>query len=205
MFTKISGKYLAIEGVIGVGKTTLVKLLAEKYSLQYSLEVVEENPFLPRFYDNMDRWAFQTQLFFLVSRFDQQNELSKNILKGPGVISDYIFEKDYLFADLTLKGDHMTLYKRIFNLLNEQIPIPDLIIYLYSDIDVLMKRIAQRDRPFERSIDINYISLLAETYENFFASYSRTPVLRINTTEMDFVKSGDDLAKIYKMIEERFN
>lgn len=205
MFTTISGKYLAVEGVIGVGKTTLVKLLAEKYSLKYSLEVVEENPFLSRFYDNMERWAFQTQLFFLVSRFDQQNALSKSLLNGLGTVSDYIFEKDYLFADLTLKGDHMTLYKRIFNLLNEQIPVPDLVIYLYSDVDVLMKRIAQRDRPFERSMDVNYISLLAETYEKFFASYTRTPVLRIDTTKMDFVKNGDDLNEIYSLIEERFN
>lgn len=203
MFTRFRGKYVAVEGVIGVGKTTLVRYLSQEYALPSVLEVVEENPFLSKFYEDMERWAFQTQLFFLVSRFDQQEKLKKTLQMGMGAVSDYIFDKDRLFASLTLRGEHLDLYERIFRLLKSHTPTPDLVVYLYADIDVLMERIALRDRPFERSMDRGYISTLADAYESFFGNYTCAPVLKIDTTDMDFVRNHSDLKEIYTLIEER--
>ncbi|OAA31196.1 deoxyadenosine kinase [Kosmotoga arenicorallina S304] len=204
MLSKLTGKYIAVEGVIGVGKTTLVRFLSRRYFLPTVLEVVEENPFLGKFYEDMDRWAFQTQLFFLLSRFDQQNDLARKLKEGAGIVSDYIFEKDHLFASLTLKDEQKMLYERIFGLLKEQVPKPDLVIYLYASVDVLMSRITLRDRPFERSMDRSYIELLADTYEAFFEKFTNTPVLRIDTTNIDFVKNEHDLNFIFELIEGRF-
>lgn len=203
MFSKVSGKYIAIEGVIGVGKTTLVRNLSQKYSVPAVLEVVEENPFLPKFYENMERWSFQTQLFFLVSRFDQQSRVKKAAAQGQGVISDYTFYKDYLFASLTLKDDQFGLYSKIFNLLKGQVPKPDLIVYLYADTDVLMNRISLRDRPFERSMDKTYIEALGELYERYMTSDDGLPVLRIDTTKLDFVRNSEDLNRVFQRIEAR--
>jgi len=205
MFTKFRGKYVAVEGVIGVGKTTLVRYLSKEYALPSVLEVVEENPFLPKFYEDMERWAFQTQLFFLVSRFDQQEKLKKTLQMGMGAVSDYIFDKDKLFASLTLKGEHLDLYERIFGLLKNHTPIPDLVVYLYADVYILMERIALRDRPFERSMDRSCIATLSDAYESFFKSYTSAPVLKIDTTDMDFVRNHNDLKKIYSLIGERLS
>ncbi|MCD6159884.1 MAG: deoxynucleoside kinase [Kosmotoga sp.] len=204
MLSKLTGKYLAVEGVIGVGKTTLVRYLSRQYFLPTVLEVVEENPFLGKFYEDMDRWAFQTQLFFLLSRFDQQTDLAKKLKEGAGIVSDYIFEKDHLFASLTLKDEQKMLYERIFGLLREQVPKPDLVIYLYASVDVLMSRISLRDRPFERSMSRNYIELLTDTYEAFFENFKDTEVLRVDTTNLDFVKNERDLKYIFELIEGRF-
>lgn len=204
MLSKLTGKYIAVEGVIGVGKTTLVRFLSRHYFLPTVLEVVEENPFLGKFYEDMERWAFQTQLFFLLSRFDQQTDLSKKLMKGAGIVSDYIFEKDHLFASLTLKDEQIMLYERIFGLLKEQVPKPDLVVYLYASVDVLMSRITLRDRPFERRMDRSYIELLVDTYEAFFEKFTDTPVLRIDTTNIDFVKNEHDLNTIFELIEGRF-
>ena len=201
MFSKASGKYIVVEGVIGVGKTTLVRYLSRKYSMPLVLEVVEENPFLPKFYEDMDRWAFQTQLFFLVSRFDQQSVVKKAAMQGLGVVSDYTFYKDQLFASLTLKDEQLGLYNKIFKVLKDQILEPDLIIYLYADVDVLMNRIALRDRPFERTMDRVYISLLSDAYENYLSSDTGLPVLRIDTSNIDFVRNERDLQEIFNRIE----
>lgn len=205
-YEKLRNKYIAIDGVIGVGKTTLTKFLCQQYSLPMILEVVEENPFLSKFYEDMERWGFQTQLFFLVSRFDQQEVLKKILAKGRGLVSDYTFEKDQLFAHLILKGDHLKLYDRIFNILCEQVPKPDLIIYLYASVDILMNRIALRDRPFERKMSRDYISMLHDAYEKHFNQYeksNRTKILRIDTTHIDFVKKEKDLSKILEALEEK--
>jgi len=201
MFSIVSGKYIAVEGVIGVGKTTLVRNLSLKYSIPTVLEVVEENPFLPNFYEDMDRWAFQTQLFFLVSRFDQQSAVKRTAAQGQGVVSDYTFYKDHLFASLTLKGDQLELYEKIFKVLQDQVQTPDLVVYLYADVNVLMSRIALRDRPFERSMDRNYISMLSEAYEEHMGSERNFPVLRIDTSAIDFVRNQKDLHEIFERIE----
>ncbi|MDD3459830.1 deoxynucleoside kinase [Mesotoga sp.] len=201
MFSKVSGKYVSVEGVIGVGKTTLVKLLSQKYTMPTVLEVVEENPFLTNFYEDMDRWAFQTQLFFLISRFDQQSLLKKAASQGQGVISDYAFVKDHLFASLTLKGEQLRLYEKIFNALKEQVLHPDLIVYLYADVDTLMNRIALRDRPFERRMDRTYISMLSDAYENYMKDVTESQVLRIDTSNIDFVRNPEDLKKVFERIE----
>lgn len=201
MFSKVSGKYVSVEGVIGVGKTTLVKLLSQKYTMPTVLEVVEENPFLTNFYEDMDRWAFQTQLFFLISRFDQQSLLKKAASQGQGVISDYAFVKDHLFASLTLKGEQLRLYEKIFNALKEQVLHPDLIVYLYADVDTLMNRIALRDRPFERRMDRTYISMLSDAYENYMKDVTESQVLRIDTSNIDFVRNPEDLKRVFERIE----
>ena len=201
MFSKVSGKYVSVEGVIGVGKTTLVKLLSQKYTMPTVLEVVEENPFLTNFYEDMDRWAFQTQLFILISRFDQQSLLKKAASQGQGVISDYAFVKDHLFASLTLKGEQLRLYEKIFNALKEQVLHPDLIVYLYADVDTLMNRIALRDRPFERRMDRTYISMLSDAYENYMKDVTESQVLRIDTSNIDFVRNPEDLKKVFERIE----
>ncbi|HNS34778.1 MAG TPA: deoxynucleoside kinase [Mesotoga sp.] len=201
MFSKVSGKYVSVEGVIGVGKTTLVKLLSQKYTMPTVLEVVEENPFLTNFYEDMDRWAFQTQLFFLISRFDQQSLLKKAASQGQGVISDYAFVKDHLFASLTLKGEQLRLYEKIFNALKEQVLHPDLIVYLFAEVDILMNRIALRDRPFERRMDRTYISMLSDAYENYMKDVTESQVLRIDTSNIDFVRNPEDLKKVFERIE----
>ncbi len=201
MFSKVSGKYVSVEGVIGVGKTTLVKLLSQKYTMPTVLEVVEENPFLTNFYEDMDRWAFQTQLFFLISRFDQQSLLKKAASQGQGVISDYAFVKDHLFASLTLKGEQLRLYEKIFNALKEQVLHPDLIVYLFAEVDILMNRIALRDRPFERRMDRTYITMLGDAYEEYMKDVKESKVLRIDTSNIDFVRNPEDLKKVFERIE----
>jgi len=201
MFSKLSGKYVSVEGVIGVGKTTLVQTLSRKYTMPTVLEVVEENPFLVRFYEDMERWAFQTQLFFLISRFDQQSKVKKAASQGQGVVSDYAFIKDHLFASLNLKGEQLRLYEKIFNALKEQVLHPDLIVYLYADVDTLMNRIALRDRPFERRMDRTYISILSDAYENYMKNVAESQVLRIDTSNIDFVRNPEDLKRVFERIE----
>ena len=196
MFSILNNKYIAVEGVIGVGKTTLVKKLSMSFSVPYYLEIVEENPFLFKFYEDMDKWAFQTQLFFLLSRFDQANDIKKTFIQGSGVISDYAFYKDFLFAKLNLKGDQFDLYKKVFNTLKNQIMKPDLIVYLYADYETIMNRIALRDRPFERKIKKEYILSLINEYDNYNKAFSGIKVLRIDTTKMDFVKNKVDFEYI---------
>ncbi len=200
MFSILNNKYIAVEGVIGVGKTTLVKKLSMSFSVPYYLEIVEENPFLFKFYEDMDKWAFQTQLFFLLSRFDQVNEIKKTFIQGSGVISDYVFYKDFLFASLNLKGDQFDLYNKVFNTLKNQIMKPDLIVYLYADFETIMNRIALRDRPFERKIKKEYILSLINEYENYDKVFSGIKTLRIDTTKMDFVKNKNDFEYIYSEI-----
>ncbi len=179
--------YISVEGVIGVGKTTLSRMLSERMKFRPMLEIVEENPFLASFYADMERWAFQTQLFFLLSRYSQQSEITKAI-KNEDVVSDYIFEKDRLFAELNLSGDQLELYERVFDILDSKVSKPDLIVYLRASVGTIMKRIAMRDRVFERDMDVKYISKLANAYEGFFARYSGN-FLTVNADEIDFVQN----------------
>lgn len=198
--------YLAIEGVIGVGKTTLARLLQPAFSVELCLEVFEENPFLSDFYADRERYAFQTQIFFLLSRYHQQRRGVGDILeKGLDLISDYTFEKDALFARINLNGDELEMYDRVHNALAEKIFVPDLVVYLRASTEVLMQRIALRDRPYERNMEWDYIDELNHAYDEFFGdspptnSSSGAPVLTIDTNNLDFVRHSQDL----KAVENR--
>src|SRR5512146_1351061 len=175
--------YIAIEGVIGVGKTTLVRLLQPEFQADILLEVFEENPFLSKFYEDRARYAFQTQMFFLLSRYYQQRRGVPELLaSGKALLSDYTFEKDALFARINLSGDELEMYDRLHEALAEKIPMPDLIVYLKADTDTLMQRIAFRDRPYERQMERGYINDVNQAYDAFFAGEARRrrPVLVID-------------------------
>ncbi len=196
----LSRSYMIIEGAIGVGKTTLARMLQEHLGSALLLEVFEENPFLSKFYESRAQYAFQTQMFFLLSRYRQQQQVPQT-LAGEGLISDYMFAKDWLFARLNLAGDEWEVYQQIQAALAEQIPVPDLIVYLQADTDVLMGRIAQRDRPYERTMDRDYIDELRQTYELFFADFDTTQVLTIDTNDLNFVTNQADLNFILGQIK----
>ncbi len=196
--------YLAIEGVIGVGKTTLARLLQPLFDTTLLLEVFEENPFLSDFYADRARYAFQTQTFFLLSRYHQQRRAVPEILiRGASLIADYTFEKDALFARINLAGDELDMYYKVHEALAEKIPLPDLIVYLRADTDVLMQRIALRDRPYERNMERGYIHQLNLAYEEFFSKpYDGTPILVIDSNPLDFVRQNEHLNMIENRIRE---
>ncbi len=187
-------RYVAVEGVIGAGKTTLVKMLCERMACQALFEEFENNPFLADFYRDRHRFAFQTQVFFLLSRFRQiQEHFNQQDLFHPQVVSDYMFAKDKIFATQNLDENEMGLYQRLSGLLEKQLPHPDYVIYLQADTKTLMSRIRQRDRYYERNIDEGYIESLNQAYNNFFHYYNDSPLLILNTNHIDFVRSPDDL------------
>lgn len=192
--------YIAIEGVIGAGKTSLAKKLAEKLEAQFIFEEFEKNPFLEKFYNDRKRFAFQTQMFFLINRYEQQKQLIQRNLFSNFIVSDYIFEKDKIFAYLNLSGEELKLYEGIFPLLARDLPKPDLVVYLQSSIDRLMLNIKRRGRKVERNLSRNYISELSEAYNNFFFKYNNTPLLIVNTTEIDFVKKQKDFDELFNQI-----
>jgi len=188
--------YIAIEGAIGVGKTTLARLLQPSFDAGLLLEVFEENPFLSDFYSDRERYAFQTQIFFLLSRYHQQRRTVTDILSlDERLISDYTFEKDALFAQINIEGDELEMYNRVHEALAEKITIPDLIVYLRADTDTLMGRIALRDRSYERSMERAYIEEVNQAYEAFFGdrNKSRSLLLMIDTNGLDYVQNGEDL------------
>jgi len=188
--------YIAIEGAIAVGKTTLARLIRDEFDADLLLEVFEENPFLSDFYTDRERYAFQTQIFFLLSRYRQQQKVVPETLQRSSLISDYTFTKDRLFAYLNLKDDELEMYERVHAILAEKIPLPDLIVYLKADLDTLMNRIAFRDRTYEREMDKDYMEALRLAYERFFADYDRVPVLPIDTNKLDIVNRPQDLAQV---------
>jgi deoxyguanosine kinase len=195
--------YIAIEGVIGVGKTTLARLLQPRFeNAEILLEVFEENPFLSDFYSDRARYAFQTQIFFLLSRYRQQNSTVPAILKtGKNLIADYTFAKDSLFARINLDGDELTMYHRVHEALAEKIPLPDLTVYLSASVDTLMARIALRDRSYERSMERAYIAELAAAYDDFFTQ-TDSPKLIIDSNPIDFVRHPEHLTLIENKIRE---
>jgi len=195
--------YIAIEGVIGVGKTTLARLLQPRFeNTEILLEVFEENPFLSDFYGDRARYAFQTQIFFLLSRYRQQNSTVPAILQtGKNLLADYTFAKDSLFARINLEGDELTMYHRVHEALAEKISLPDLTVYLSATVDTLMGRIALRDRPYERSMERAYIAQLAAAYDDFF-SQTETPKLIIDSNALDFVRHPEHLSLIENKMRE---
>lgn len=196
--------YFAIEGVIGVGKTSLARLLQPRFESNLLLEVFEENPFLGSFYGDRQRYAFQTQVFFLLSRYHQQRRAAPALLEeGKHLISDYTFEKDSLFARINLAGDELEMYYRVHEALAEKIPLPNLIIYLRASTEMLMQRIAMRDRPYERAMDRDYIDQLNQAYEAaFIQDRTNTPVLVIDSNELDFVRHAEDLTWVENRIRQ---
>lgn len=193
-------RYIAIEGVIGAGKTTLAGMLSEKLTADLILEQFEENPFLEKFYDDRKRFAFQTQMFFLINRYKQQQQLKQQDLFSSITVSDYIFDKDKIFAYLNLSAEEVKLYENIFPLLERDIPKPDLVIFLQCSIDRLMANIKLRGRKFEKNLTRQYLAELSEAYNNFFFKYNNTPLLIVNTSDIDFVNSESDFKELYNQI-----
>lgn len=194
-------RYIVVEGPIGVGKSSLANILAERMQARRVMEIVEENPFLASFYTDRNKYAFQTQMFFLLSRYKQQQELFQQDLFNSVTVSDYLFAKDRIFASLTLDPNELGLYDRVFEALGTRVTKPDLVIYLQARIDVLLQRIKKRGREFERKFDPQYLEDLCRHYNEFFFHYGETPLLVINTSDIDFVNNEEDLANLLRVIK----
>ncbi len=193
-------RYIAIEGVIGVGKTSLANMVAERLGARLVLEKFDENPFLAKFYEDPEHYAFQTQIFFLLSRYKQQQELFQADLFHSHVISDYIFEKDKIFAYLTMRDDELKLYENLLSTIEHNVPQPDLVIYLQASVDRLMENIEKRDRPIERNMSEEYIRELNEAYNYFFFRYKSAPLLIVKATDIDFVNNPDHFEDLLQQI-----
>lgn len=193
-------KYIAVEGVIGAGKTALAKKLKARLDAKLILEQFETNPFLEKFYNDRKRFAFQTQMFFLINRFKQQEELNQEDLFTNFIVCDYIFDKDKIFAYLNLSAEELKLYENVFPLLSRNLRKPDLVVYLQSSLDRLMFNIKKRGRAIERNLTRNYIEELSDAYNHFFFRYNSTPLLIVNSTEIDFVNNDDDFDELFRQI-----
>jgi deoxyguanosine kinase len=193
-------RYIAVEGVIGAGKTSLARMVSERLNARLVLEQFEENPFLERFYEDSDHYAFQTQIFFLLSRYKQQQDLFQADLFHNALVTDYIFEKDKIFAYLNLHDDELRLYETLVGSIEKNIPIPDLVVYLQSSVERLMSNIKDRGRKFEENISEEYIKDLNEAYNYFFFRYKSAPLLIVNSTEIDFVNDKNDFEELYNEI-----
>jgi deoxyguanosine kinase len=199
--------YVAIEGVIGVGKTTLARLLQPAFDAEIILEVFEENPFLSDFYGDRERYAFQTQIFFLLSRYHQQRRIVSDMVStGRNVIADYTFAKDSLFARINLKGDELDMYFKVHEALAEKIQKPDLLVYLQATTDTLMQRIALRDRPYERQMERAYIHALNLAYDEFFSKpFDQTPVLTLDSNNLNVIQNPGHLRQVEERIRQSLN
>lgn len=192
--------YIVVEGPIGVGKTTLARRLAESFGSELVLEAPEENPFLARFYGNPRRHALPTQLFFLLQRARQLQELRQSDLFNPVRVADFLLEKDRLFAALTLAADELDLYERVYGQVIDFAPAPDLVIYLQAPVPVLMERIVQRGIPYEMDLEPAYLQRVAEAYTAFFHDYSAAPLLIVNATDIDLAHSEQDYALLLEHV-----
>ncbi len=193
-------RYIAVEGVIGAGKTSLSRMVSERLNARLVLEQFDENPFLERFYEDPEHYAFQTQIFFLLSRYRQQQDLFQADLFHNALVTDYIFDKDKIFAYLNLQDDELRLYETLVSSIEKNIPTPDLVVYLQSSVERLMSNIRARGRKYEENMSEEYIKDLNEAYNYFFFRYKNAPLLIVNSTEIDFVNSNEDFEELYKEI-----
>lgn len=194
-------RYIVVEGPIGVGKSSLTNIVSERFAARKVMEVVEENPFLSSFYGDRAKYAFQTQMFFLLSRFKQQQKLFQQDLFNTITVSDYLFAKDRIFAHLTLDPNELALYERIFEELGPRVAKPDLVIYMQARLEVLLARIKKRGREFERKFDPQYLDDLCKAYNEFFFHYQDTPLLVVNTSDIDFVNNPEDLENLINVVK----
>jgi deoxyadenosine/deoxycytidine kinase len=194
-------RYIAIEGPIGVGKTSLSKMLADELGGELLLEQTEANPFLEKFYRDRRSYALQTQLFFLLSRYQQQKDLGQLDLFQKMIVSDYLFDRDRIFAHINLDKDELRLYDEIYSLLEARITRPDLVILLQARPEILKERIRTRGQHFERDISLEYLEEVAEAYRDYFFYYSDSPLLVVDATEIDFVRSREDFEDLLKEIK----
>ncbi len=194
--------YIVVEGPIGAGKTTLARLLADERQARLVLEKVEENPFLERFYGDSQKYRFQAQLYFLLTRYRQQQELAQADLFRQNLVCDYLFAKDHLFAQVNLDADEFALYRQLFGLLDARLPKPDLVVYLQARLDVLMSRVRKRAKDYESGLTPEYVRRIAEAYKDFFFHYDETPLLVVNCSEIDFVDHPEETADLMREINE---
>ncbi|MGB3544840.1 deoxynucleoside kinase [Rubrivirga sp.] len=192
--------YIAVEGVIGAGKTTLARMLASQAEGRLVLEEFEDNPFLGQFYSDRARWALQTQLAFLASRFKQQKALATRDLFHPHVVADYTFDKDRIFAHVTLEGDERRLYDTLYDIMEPAAPVPDLVVYLRSSVDRLLHNVALRGRSYETNMDRAYLAELTDAYDRYFFHYTKSPLLIVDASRIDFVKEPETFTELVRQV-----
>ncbi|HYA34637.1 MAG TPA: deoxynucleoside kinase, partial [Candidatus Binataceae bacterium] len=185
--------YIALEGPIGVGKTTLAQVIAGEIGGRLILEDAQKNPFLTRFYEDPEKYAFPVQLYFLLTRYNQQRELAQQDLFAQATVADYLFAKDRIFANLNLAPDELVLYEQVYKLLDAKMAKPDLVVYMLARTDVLAERLRRRNRDFERDISYEYLERLSSAYRDFFFYYDEAPLLVVDTSNIDFVANPADL------------
>jgi deoxyguanosine kinase len=193
--------YIALEGPIGVGKSTLAQVLARELNARLLLEEVEENPFLARFYEDPEKYAIPVQLYFLLTRYNQQRELMQHPLLERATVADYLFAKDRIFANLNLAPDELVLYEQVYKLLDAKMAKPDLVVYLLARAEVLAERLRRRNRDYERDISFEYLERVSTAYRDFFFYYDEAPLLVVDTSEIDFVNNPGDLADLIREID----
>lgn len=193
-------RYIAIEGPIGVGKSSLARLLAEELDARLMLEDVEENPFLKKFYEAKEKFAFQTQIFFLLSRYRQQAEMAQQDLFQEYTVADYLLDKDRIFAGINLSDDELALYEQIYTMLDNRVARPDLVVYLQASPRVLLDRIRKRAKEYEKGMEKAYLERLCQAYNDYFFYFNDTSLLVVNTDQIDFVRSREDFEELLKEI-----
>ncbi len=193
-------RYIAVEGPIGVGKTSLARRLSDSFKAKLVLEPVAENPFLEQFYKDRRKYAFQTQLYFLTARYQQQQELAQPDLFSAAAVADYLFAKDRVFAYLNLDDTELAMYEKVYRMVEPMVQRPDLVIYLQADVEVLRERIKKRGRGAERWLDPRYLDELVQAYNTYFFHYAESPLLVVNTTDTDFVANPDDYADLLREV-----
>ena len=193
-------RYIVIEGPLGVGKTSLAKMLAEKMNGQTLMEDVEENPFLFNFYQDPQKYRFQAQIFFLLRRYEQAQAMGQMDLFNRVVISDYLFDKDRIFAQVNLDDNEFWLYEQLFQILRKRVTPPDLVLFLQANTDVLMDRIKKRNRKYERSISFKYLEKINQAFNDFFFHYADCPLLVVNASEIDFVHVPEDFENLVAQV-----